>query len=558
MGSSLFQGWGKNILSNYKGSHDVEVVCALGKKIGLHKVALALYSSLLGEVLLNMEEEEKLVIILPNFPATLVKMCVALMYEGEVALKNQADYVRVDVCLSNMLGVNMALHKFGVQLDNPNHTRGTQNKSSDTQEVEKRQINLDANSTGLLSQPDKIVDKSPRHSDEIVEKSLNRQGELLQKSSRKLCNPSPGITRGAKEPRHIENIENEKSVKVESETQPRLPKETQNNHKQGDEVVLCTEKEISVPATKAENKDDSLFLMLDHFEEQEGGVHLKDLGHRSRDVLETDYRCLLKKGEGIYHFKPEPMAEPKLEFDPLGAETFLLKSLLLKDKHERDKTRLELVKRQKKLSRIKRRVKRNTESSTLINTNEPDFTKVELKKEIFSCHSCDFETTKVRRLERHQRREHRLFPQKKTKKQKEKKYKIIDAPIKTEKFGPKVFSCKDCKYSTTNSFNLKRHEDNVHKGLLHKCDVDGCDYSNSQPGNVAGHKKVTKEHKVSNRVVQNLMLKKFSLFTQSIFICPGGTPRPPGTLSSLPSNFHIEAEFDDSHERPTPGHQVSV
>ena len=52
---------------------------------------------------------------------------------------------------------------------------------------------------------------------------------------------------------------------------------------------------------------------------------------------------------------------------------------------------------------------------------------------------------------------------------------IIDAPIKTEKAGPKVFSCKDCKYSTTNSFNLKRHEDNVHKGLLHKCDVDGCD-----------------------------------------------------------------------------------
>ena len=119
-----------------------------------------------------------------------------------------------------------------------------------------------------------------------------------------------------------------------------------------------------------------------------------------------------------------------------------------------------------------------------------------LKKEILSCHSCDFETTKVRRLERHQRREHRLFPQKKKKTLKERDSKIaniIDATIKTEITGPKVFTCKDCKYSTTNSFNLKRHEDNVHKGLLHKCDVDGCDYSNSQPGNVAGHKKVTKD-----------------------------------------------------------------
>ena len=173
-----------------------------------------------------------------------------------------------------------------------------------------------------------------------------------------------------------------------------------------------------------------------------------------------------------------------------------MKSLLLKDKHERDKTRLEASRRQKKLYRIKRRVKRKTENSIVINTNEPDFAKVKLKKEIFSCHRCDFKTTKVRRLERHQRREHRLFPQKKTKKQKEKKSKnanIIDDPIKTEKSSPKVFSCKDCKYSTTNSFNLKRHEDNVHKGLLLKCDVDGCDYSNSQPGNVAGHKKVTKD-----------------------------------------------------------------
>ena len=223
---------------------------------------------------------------------------------------------------------------------------------------------------------------------------------------------------------------------------------------------------------------------------------MKDLGHGDRDVLETDDSCPLKKEEGIYHFKPEPPAEPKLEFDPLGAETFLLKSLLLKDKHERDKTRMEAVRRQKKLYEIKRRVKRNTASSTVINTNEPNFAKVKVKKEILSCHRCDFETTKVRRLERHQRREHTLFSQKKTKKQNEKKIKIaniIDATIKTEKSGPKVFSCKDCKYSTTNSFNLKRHEDNVHKGLLHKCDVDGCDYSNSQPGNVAGHKKVTKD-----------------------------------------------------------------
>ena len=141
---SLFQGWGKNILSNYKGSHDVEVVCALGEKTGLHKVVLALYSNPLGEVLLNMEEEEKLVIILPNFPAYLVKMCVALLYKGEVALTNKADYARVGMCLSNMLGVNRALHKFGVQLDNPNHTRGTRNKLSETLGEAKRQINLDS------------------------------------------------------------------------------------------------------------------------------------------------------------------------------------------------------------------------------------------------------------------------------------------------------------------------------------------------------------------------------------------------------------------------------
>ena len=492
---SLFQGWGKNILSNYKGSHDVELVCAHGEKIGLHKVVLALNSTLLGEVLLNMEEE-KLVIIMPNFPAHLVKMCVALLYKGEVVLKNKADYARVDMCLSNMLGVDRAHQKFGVQLDNPNDTRGPQNKLSETQGGVKRQINLDANSTGLLSQPDKIMNKSlMRHSDEIVEKSLNRQDEILQKSSRKFCHLSSGITQGEKEPRQIGNIENEKSEKVETEIQPLMPKEAQNNpnHEQDDEFVLCAENAINVPATKAENKDDSLFLMLDHLEAQEGNAFMKDLVHGSRDDLETG-DSLSKKGEGIYHFKPEPSAEPKLEFDPLGAETFLLKSLLLRDKQERDKTRLEAVKRQKKLDRIKRRAKRKHGNSTLINTN--DFAKVKLKKEILSCHSCDFETTKVRRLERHQRREHRLFPQKKKKTLKERDSKIaniIDATIKTEITGPKVFTCKDCKYSTTNSFNLKRHEDNVHKGLLHKCDVDGCDYSNSQPGNVAGHKKVTKD-----------------------------------------------------------------
>ncbi len=57
------------------------------------------------------------------------------------------------------------------------------------------------------------------------------------------------------------------------------------------------------------------------------------------------------------------------------------------------------------------------------------------------------------------------------------------------KVKKKQYKCQTCDYSTKNSFNLKRHQENVH-GLVHHCDVPGCDFQTRQAGNIVGHKKV--------------------------------------------------------------------
>ena len=101
------------------------------------------------------------------------------------------------------------------------------------------------------------------------------------------------------------------------------------------------------------------------------------------------------------------------------------------------------------------------------------------EKILFSCDNCDYTTTKTSRMERHQKREKRKVDKKKVrgertivKKEKIKKA-FGDENMKGES-GPRLYFCKECKYSTKNSFNLKRHEDNVHKGLLQWLTVDAC------------------------------------------------------------------------------------
>ena len=100
------KGWHRNILEEYNGPHDVVLVCADGETVKAHKVVLALYSSLLWEVFTSggeeeEEGEERLVILLPQFPANLVTACMTLLYKGEVVLRNWAESVEIGICLSN-------------------------------------------------------------------------------------------------------------------------------------------------------------------------------------------------------------------------------------------------------------------------------------------------------------------------------------------------------------------------------------------------------------------------------------------------------------------------
>ena len=111
---SIDRGWHGKILGEYTGPHDVVLVCAHGETVEAHKVVLALYSTQLWEIFTSGgEEEERLVILLPQFPASLVRACVTLLYKGNVEIERATDNVEIGICLSSILGVNRALQKFG-------------------------------------------------------------------------------------------------------------------------------------------------------------------------------------------------------------------------------------------------------------------------------------------------------------------------------------------------------------------------------------------------------------------------------------------------------------
>ena len=75
--------WHGKILGEYKGPCDVALVCDRGETVEAHKMVLALYSTMLEEIFTSGEEEEgQLVILLPKFPANLVRSCMALLYKG--------------------------------------------------------------------------------------------------------------------------------------------------------------------------------------------------------------------------------------------------------------------------------------------------------------------------------------------------------------------------------------------------------------------------------------------------------------------------------------------
>ena len=443
--------WHGKILGEYKGPCDVALVCDRGETVEAHKMVLALYSTMLEEIFTSGEKEEgeegQLVILLPNFPANLVRSCMALLYKGEVEFKKRVDSIEIGICLSNLLGVNRALQKFGIVLNDSNLASERQKLLSDPgKNAKKSEINVEMKPGEMKQHPD---ENAKGEAEKVKTEPENQNGKDFITENQKNLKPA-----------HIDDM-------FEREKGPVLK-------------------------TKEERDDDSIFLMLDNFEAEEG----------FKEIQSLDSGGLSKKKEGIYHFKPQqPADEAKLNFDPLGTETFLLKSLLLKDKHERDRNRMESARTQRKLHRIKRGER---EAGKLVNiknqaVKEPVKVKLRTAKQVFSCLNCDYKTSKTSRLEKHQKREKRELGKKlevrKIKFVKREKIANIfgdetGSKRKGEAASPKLYSCTECKYSTKNSFNLKRHEDNVHKGLLHKCDVEGCDYSNSQPGNIVGHKKV--------------------------------------------------------------------
>ena len=78
---SIDRGWHGKILGEYTGPQDLVLVCADGETVVAHKVVLALYSNLLWDIFTSggqEEGEERLVILLPQFPASLVRACVTL------------------------------------------------------------------------------------------------------------------------------------------------------------------------------------------------------------------------------------------------------------------------------------------------------------------------------------------------------------------------------------------------------------------------------------------------------------------------------------------------
>ena len=480
------RGWHGKILGEYTGPYDVALVCANGETVDAHKVVFALYSTLLWEIFSSgggeEEGEETLVILLPQFPANLVRACMDLLYKGEVVLSRRTDNVEIGDCLSNMLGINRALQKFGIIFDDSILSCERQELSSES--VGKSESSLaassgDSSSTGLFSDPAEIADKSTLNFDHRSSKM--KPGEMKQSQH--------------------ENVK-EKAEKVKTEDQSLNTENciANNLEYEHDDDIFEVEREVGfVGNGKVERRDDSIFLMLDNFEAEEGFGDKRTSIDEDNTEASSEVGGLSKIEEGIFHFKPQAPSEPKLIFDPLGTETFLLKSLLLKDKHERDRNRIETVRKQKKLYRLKRRARRREKAGRIEEITQGVRDPMpKTAKQLFSCWNCDYTTTKASRLERHQKREKREIDKKLPRKVREikfvKKKKNKNIPTdenrsKEENASPRLYFCKECKYSTNNSFNLKRHEDNLHKGLLHKCDVEGCDYTNSQLGNTVGHKK---------------------------------------------------------------------
>ena len=73
----------------------IAIMCANGETVDAHKVVLALHSTLLWEMFSSGgEEEERLVILLPQFPANLVRSCMALLYKGKVVLRNGHEMLK--------------------------------------------------------------------------------------------------------------------------------------------------------------------------------------------------------------------------------------------------------------------------------------------------------------------------------------------------------------------------------------------------------------------------------------------------------------------------------